>query len=229
MRDGRTVRTRTPCFAVTAAVVALLIGGLATLPARAVERGASGPAADDAAAVDPLTHHHSAPPAAPMPGDSLYQLPVRLQSASGRHMVLEQYRGEPLVVTMFYGTCKSVCPLLTHAMTATAAALPPAGRDKVRFLMVTLDPQRDTTAELTRFAKEHDLKAPRFEVARTDASGVRLLAAALGIRYRQLPDGNFSHSSVLTMLDADGVPKARTERIAGADPDFVAVASRLVR
>jgi protein SCO1/2 len=77
--------------------------------------------------------------------------------------------------------------------------------------------------------KEHDLKAPAFEVARTDAGGVRLLAAALGIRYRQLPDGNFSHSSVLTVLDADGVPKARSEKLATADPAFVAATAGLVR
>jgi protein SCO1/2 len=212
-------------FAVAATAAALLLGGLAALPAHAGEATPSGPPA----AADPHAHHHASPAAAAMPGDSLYQLPVHLQSASGGHVMLEQYRGEPLVVTMFYGTCKSVCPLLTRAMTATAATLPAASRDKVRFLMVTLDPERDTTAELTRFMKEYDLKSPRFEVARTDAGGVRLLAAALGIKYRQLPDGNFSHSSVLTVLDGDGVPKARTEKIAGADPEFVAATVRLVR
>lgn len=201
-------------FAVTAALGALLLGGLAALPARAE---------------DPHAHHHAGPKAAAMPGDSLYQLPVHLQSASGGHLMLEQYRGEPLVVTMFYGTCKSVCPLLTKSMTATAAGLPPAARDKVRFLMVTLDPERDTTAELARFAKDYGLQSPRFEVARTSPDGVRLLAAALGIKYRKLPDGNFSHSSVLTALDAEGVPSARTERLSGADPEFVAAATRLVR
>ena len=45
--------------------------------------------------------------------------------------------------------------------------------DKVRFLMVTLDPERDTTAELARFAKDYGLQSPRFEVARTSPDGVR--------------------------------------------------------
>jgi protein SCO1/2 len=206
-------------FAIAAAAAALLLGGLAALPAHA----------SDAAPATHGHHHQAAPAAAPMPGDSLYRLPVHLQSATAAHLMLEQYRGEPVVVTMFYGTCKSACPLLTRAMTATAASLAPTARDKVKFLMVTLDPERDTTAELVRFAKEHDLKSPAFDVARTDADGVRLLAAALGIKYRQLPDGNFSHSSVLTVLDADGVPKARTEKLASADPAFVAATAGLVR
>jgi protein SCO1/2 len=175
------------------------------------------------------THPVTPVPTAPLPGASLYQLPMGFTTAAGSSMQLAQYRGQPVVVTMFYGTCKAACPLLTRAMTETAASLPSGSRDKVRFLMVTLDPERDTQAELSRFAREHDLASPRFEVARTDSDGVRLLAAALGIRYRQLPDGNFSHSAVLTVLDADGVPRARTETIAAADPEFVVAVAKFVR
>lgn len=188
-------------------------------------------AAPTAAATDEHAahHEHATPAAEPMPGNSLYQLPVHFTTAGGGHLMLQQYRGEPVVVTMFYGSCKSACPLLTRAMLATAAALPAADRGKVRFLMVSLDPARDTEAALARFTQEYELPSPRFEVARTDADGVRLLAAALGIRYRQLPDGNFSHSSILTALDAAGVPQARTENLGGADPEFVTALSGLVR
>ena len=57
---------------------------------------------------------------------------------------------------------------------------------------------------------------------------MRLLAAALGIRYRTLPDGMISHSSILTALDADGVPRARTERLSDADPQFVSAVAAMV-
>ena len=214
--------TRTPAIGSSAIAfgVAMLVASI-HLP---MAQGA--PTADEHA-----THHEhgTAPGAAPMPGDSLFQLPVHFTTARGAHLMLDHYRGEPVVVTMFYGTCKSACPLLTRAMTATAASLPTAERAKVRFLMVTFDPVRDTEAELARFTREYQLQAPQFEIARTDENGVRLLAAALGIRYRQLPDGNFSHSAILTALDAEGVPRARTENIAGADPEFVAEVRRLVR
>jgi protein SCO1/2 len=182
------------------------------------------------APVDHSAHAmHATTAAADMPGDSLYQLPVHFTTASGAHLMLQQYRGAPVVVTMFYGTCKAACPMLTRAMTETAAALPAATRDKVRFLMVTLDPARDTPQALQQLAQEYKLKSPRFELARTDDDGVRLLAASLGIRYRQLPDGNFSHSSILTVLDGSGVPKARTEQLLTADPAFVATVTALAK
>lgn len=225
-----TVKINRIAFAITLTVLAIGTAWAAGGGGAAGSSGAAGGASTGTATSAAHEHHHgAAPAAAPMPGDSLYQLPVHLQSSGGAHLMLEQYRGQPLVITMFYGSCKTACPLLTRAMTSTAASLPPASRDKVRFLMVTLDPERDTQADLARFVREHALAAPRFEVARLDASGVRLLAAALGIRYRQLPDGNFSHSSVLTALDADGVPRARTENIAGADAEFVQRVAKLVR
>jgi protein SCO1/2 len=181
---------------------------------------------------EPLDHSahagHSMPAAGEMPGDSLYQLPVHFTTATGKHLMLEQYRGAPVVVTMFYGTCKAACPMLVRAMTETASHLPPAARGKVRFLMVTLDPERDTVEELRHLVQQYKLDASRIEVARTDDDGVRLLSAALGIRYRKLPDGNFSHSSILTALDGTGVPRARTERLLVADPEFVAAVSGLI-
>jgi protein SCO1/2 len=182
------------------------------------------------AASGPLGAHeagHEAAPAA-LPGESLYRLPVQLETADGRRVAPEAWRGRPVVVTMFYGTCKSACPLLTRAMTATEAALPASERGRVDFLMVSLDPARDTVAALAEFAREHALAAPHFTVARAQAKDVRLIAAALGVRYRQLPDGNFSHSSVLTVLDGQGVPRARTETLAGADGAFVAAVRGLL-
>ncbi|NMW25113.1 SCO family protein, partial [Rhodanobacter denitrificans] len=50
---------------------------------------------------------------------------------------------------------------------------------------------------------------------------VRQLSGVLGLQYRQLPDGEFNHSSELILLDADGRIAARTTRIGKLDPEFV--------
>jgi protein SCO1/2 len=45
----------------------------------------------------------------------------------------------------------------------------------------------------------------------------------LGVRYRQLADGDFNHTSALLLLDADGRILARTEKLGGVpDPEFLA-------
>jgi len=48
------------------------------------------------------------------------------------------------------------------------------------------------------------------------------------VQYRQLPDGEFNHSSTLILLDADGRIVARTDVIGRLDPQFVAAARELL-
>ena len=56
------------------------------------------------------------------------------------------------------------------------------------------------------------------------------MAGALGIRYRQLADGEFNHTSMLVLLDADGRILARTEQVGSQpDPEFVAAVRRALR
>jgi len=58
---------------------------------------------------------------------------------------------------------------------------------------------------------------------------VRSVAAVLGIRYRQLADGEFNHSSMLVLVDANGRILARTEKIGTQpDPEFVAAVRKAV-
>ena len=53
----------------------------------------------------------------------------------------------------------------------------------------------------------------------------RELAAALGIKYRALDSGEFFHTSVLTILDDTGRPRARVEGL-GRGHDAVLAALR---
>jgi protein SCO1/2 len=160
--------------------------------------------------------------AVPLPGASLYQLAVPLETSAGTTLRMADLRGQPVVVTLFYAQCRSVCPLIALALQRLDAAVPAPDRERLRILMVSLDPAHDTPEAMAHFAAEHGIEPGRWILARPRASDVRPLAAALGIRYRTLPDGSFSHSTVLTLLDVDGVPRARTTAITRPDPAFEA-------
>ena len=59
---------------------------------------------------------------------------------------------------------------------------------------------------------------------------MRQAAGVLGIRYRELADGNFNHTSALVLLDAQGRVLARTERMGSVpDPAFVTAVGKAVR
>lgn len=170
---------------------------------------------------EPAHQHPVVAPAAAIPGESLYQLEVQLTTADGRTHALADLRGRPALVTMFYASCQGVCPLLAFTMRRMEADLTAGERARLQLLMVSFDPQRDTSAELAEFARLHGLDASRWWLAGAPDSHIRELAAALGVRYRDVGGGTFSHSAVIALLDADGKVVARTSTLNTLDPDFM--------
>lgn len=161
--------------------------------------------------------------AAPLPGDSVLRLGDAFTDQRGRSFTLAQRRGHVQLVAMFYSSCPYACPLLIESGKGVEHALRPAERARLRVLYISLDPARDTPKALAAVATRRKVDATRWTLARTDAAGVRRTAAVLGVRYRQLANGEFNHSSVLVLLDADGRIVARTETLGPVpDPVFVA-------
>jgi protein SCO1/2 len=151
------------------------------------------------------------------------RLPDAFSDQQGRAFTLAQRRGRPQLVAMFYSSCPYACPLLIESGKGVEHALSPAERARLRVLYVSLDPARDDTRALAAVAAKRKVDGTRWTLARTDAAGVRRTAAVLGVRYRQLANGEFNHSSVLILLDADGRIVARTEKLGPVpDPAFVA-------
>ncbi len=157
----------------------------------------------------------------PVPADSVYQVDANLTRAGGGPVSWRSLRGTPRVVTMFYSTCRAVCPLIVESARAVQRSLPEADRAHMGFVLVTMDPARDTPETLAKVQRERHLDAANWLLLQPAAADVRTLAAILGVRYRALADGEFNHTTTLVLLDADGRVLARTEKIGGAgDPEF---------
>lgn len=159
--------------------------------------------------------------AAELPGDSIYRLDVSLQRSDGTTAALSTLRGKPLLITLFYSQCSSVCPMVTLRLQDIDRHLSARARQNMTILMLSLDPERDSPQALDTFRKEHHIDDPRWIIARASPSDVRPLAAVLGVRYRQLPDQSFNHSSLIALTDQDGVIKARLEGVGAAEPAFL--------
>ena len=180
-----------------------------------------------AAMLMPLPLAWSAPTRTPaLPANSVYQLSVPFTDQEGRASILADWRGKPVMITMFYSSCQFVCPRIVEALKKTQASVDPK-HAKLPILMVTLDPARDDTATLKSMSEERHLDPKRWTLARTDARNVRKFAAMLGIQYRELPSGEFNHSSVIILLDAEGRVVGKTSTLGEADPAFVKLVRNL--
>lgn len=157
-----------------------------------------------------------------LPENSVYQLRDGFIDQDGQEFVLASRRGTPQLVAMFYTSCRYVCPLIIDSAKAVNHELTPDERTALHMLLISMDPMRDTPAALKATADKRKLDSRRWTLAQTGKDSVRRVAALLGVRYRELNDGEFNHTSALVLLDADGRVLARTEKLGGKpDPAFM--------
>jgi len=171
-----------------------------------------------------LANAWAAPAAAPaLPRDSVYQLDANLTDSNGRALSFAQLQGKPRLVTMFYTSCRYICPLVVDSVKAIERELTDQERQRIGFVLISMDPERDTPEKLASVMSQRRLDAARWMLLRPDGENLRGLAGVLGIRYRALADKEFNHTTSLVLLDAKGRVLARSDRIGGTpETEFLA-------
>ncbi len=161
----------------------------------------------------------AAPAAAkPLPSTSMYRLSGAFTDQTGASVTLDVFRGQPVLIGMVYASCPSACPLLITRLKRVLADLPAESRARVKVVLVSLDPKRDTPQKLTELAKVHGLEHQRWRLLRGDDDAMREVAAVLGVRFRDDGGGLISHTSNIALLDRDGVILLQTEDLSPPPP-----------
>jgi protein SCO1 len=159
----------------------------------------------------PTSAHESLPAQVAPSGAPLYDLRLTLTAHDSREIGLDEFRGKPVLISMFYGSCAYACPTLIGDIKRIERQLPPDTREALRVLLVSFDAEHDTPARLQELIATHGLDQRRWILASASDESALPLAAALGIRYRKLPSGAFNHTSLITLLDPAGRIVAQSE------------------
>ncbi|MBD3649700.1 MAG: SCO family protein [Pseudomonadales bacterium] len=144
-----------------------------------------------------------------------------MTTQNGEEISLSVFEGHPVLVSMFYASCPHVCPTTIANIKRIESRLSAEQRKELRVLMVSVDAERDTPQKLRELVDRHQVDTDRWTFATPIAGGVRKVAAVLGVKYRKLPDGEFNHSTMIGLLDANGRVQAQTARIANPEEKFV--------
>jgi protein SCO1 len=157
----------------------------------------------------------------PLPPDSIYNLQVPVEDQSGEVTGLGRYKGQPVLVTMFYTSCPHVCPMIISTIRQLESKLSPEERSELRVMTISVDPERDVPALLLETMQRHSVDASRWSMVRPEPGDLRSIAGVFGVKYRQLPDGEFNHSTKIILLDREGVTVASTDQIGRQDAAFL--------
>ena len=147
---------------------------------------------------------HEELPAVAYSARSIYQLESTWTTASEQSLRLGHLQGKVRVLAMVYTTCESACPIIVSLMQLMEAALPLDLRPQVGFVLITMDPQRDTPGVLRAYSDKMQLDAISWSLLSGHPDDVMELAMVLGIRYKRDQSGGFIHSNLITVLNKAG-------------------------
>jgi protein SCO1/2 len=157
-------------------------------------------------------HHHGHETTLSTPStDSVFNITDNWTAADGKTFQLSKLGGKPTVVAMVYTSCQYVCPLTVQNIKRIERSLSAAQAGKVNFALFSFDPQRDTPAKLTEFAKLHAITSPSWILGQGSESAVRKLAVTLGIKYKKVQSGDYEHDATISILDSNGVVKFQAD------------------
>lgn len=142
---------------------------------------------------------------------SIFQLDHTWTSHKDKAYSLADLGGTPAVVTMTFASCPGACPLMISDMKSFDNQLTKKEKNKIKYITFSIDPARDTPTELRKFYKKMRLDK-RWLLMTSNTDQVREMAAVLGFSYKDVGGGDFTHSTSLYLLSADGVILSRKER-----------------
>jgi protein SCO1/2 len=121
---------------------------------------------------------------------------------------LTQLRGRAVVLAFGCAEC-GACPDLVPALGEIARGLGDAPGRRVFFVLVTVDPARDTPSALREFGRGHGLRAPAWLFLTEDRAGqVDVVARRYGIAVRREGE-RVAADCAVTLIDGDGRIRAR--------------------
>lgn len=129
----------------------------------------------------------------------------RLLRGDGSTLTLSQLKGKPLVVSLIYTSCSTVCPVTTQTLKSSVAqARRTLGAESFRILTVGFDARGDTPRRMTAFARDNAIEGdPLWEVVSGSPAALDALMEEVGFSYSGAA-GGFEHVSQTTIVDADG-------------------------
>jgi protein SCO1/2 len=127
-----------------------------------------------------------------------------LTTTEGGRLALRDLRGKVVVVTFIFVTCTDACPLLTAKMADMQKRLGPDFGPRVRFVSITVDPERDTPAILAQYARNHGANRAGWAFLTGTPMEIGDVARRYGIFARKTDRGDVDHTFLTSVIDQGG-------------------------
>ncbi len=129
---------------------------------------------------------------------------LNLQGTDGKPLTLERFRGKVVLLAFGFSNCGEVCPITLATLAGARKKLGADGAG-VQVVYVTVDPERDTEAQMKKYLAAFD---PTFIGGVGTQAQIDAAQKSFGVSSKKImhADGgyNIGHSSSIYMIDKAG-------------------------
>jgi protein SCO1 len=148
-----------------------------------------------------------------------YARDFRLIDHTGKLRTLADFKGKAVVAFFGYTQCPDVCPTTMAEMANVMKTLGPLA-EKVQVLFITVDPEKDTLAVLSKYVPAFDT---RFLGLTGDKEAIERVAKEFKVFYQKVPGkvaGSYTidHTASSYAFDPQGHVRIFIRHGQGADP-----------
>lgn len=137
--------------------------------------------------------------------DSLYDLKSKWIDTDNKESTIGVQAGHYTLISMIYTGCAHACPMTIAKIQKIEKEFSNVGFTKLKIVLASFDVKNDRPEKLKKYQTERKLNPDQWSfLAAKSESDARELAVALGISYKDVGDGDFSHSNIITLLDPQG-------------------------
>lgn len=138
------------------------------------------------------------------PEMSIFHLDSEWTNQEGENVLLESLSDKPMVIAMVYTSCQHSCPMITSKIADIRKSIPEKLQSNARYVLISFDPERDTPDSLKAYKARRKLDN-NWLLLTSNKRNIRQLAGVLGVNYKLMKDGEFSHSNIISLVDNKGV------------------------
>lgn len=134
---------------------------------------------------------------------------------------ISELSGKVQVVAMVYTHCEYACPRILADMKRIESSLKKRALEDVNFVIISIDPKRDTPKRLLEFAEENKLSSQNWTLLNGDEGDILEMGALLGVKYKRISDIDFVHSNIITVLNKKGKVVHQRKKLTDNTEDIV--------
>ena len=128
-----------------------------------------------------------------------------LTSQDGEEVKLKDFRGKVVAVTFIFTRCTDTCPVLTPMMSFVQDRLGSDFGERIAFISITVDPERDTPEVLKEYGEAFGANFGGWSFLTGSPAAIRDVTRRYGVFAAKAVNDNVDHTFLTSIVDRHGI------------------------